>query len=82
VAGGTEAVPVIEQVRTPLFLIDSDLVDFLFDLGADKDSEEDSGRGSKHKGIGHGNKRGRDENKGHGNEDEESGSEDGDAMVE
>jgi hypothetical protein len=80
--GGMEAVPVVERVQTPLFLMDSDPMDLLFALEADKDSEEDSGHGSKNKGIGHGNERGGDENEGCGNEDEESGSEDGNAMVE
>jgi hypothetical protein len=74
-AGGTEAVPVVEQVQTPLFLMDSDPVDLLFGLEADKDSKEDLGHGSKHEDIGHGNERGRDK-------DEESRSEDRDAMVE
>jgi hypothetical protein len=58
---GTEA----EQVRTPLFLMDSDPVDFPFALVADKDSEEDSGRGSEHENENEG--RG-DENQGCGNE--------------
>jgi hypothetical protein len=93
VAGGTEAVPVVEQVQTLLFLMDSDPMDLLFALEADKDSEEDLGRGSENEGIGHRNERGRDKNKGCGdknkgcrNEDKESGSEDrsfnGNAMVE
>jgi hypothetical protein len=60
-------------VRTLLFLTDSDPVELPFALVADKDSEEDSGRGSE---------RGGDENKGCGNKGEESGSEEGDAMVE
>jgi hypothetical protein len=76
--GRTEA----ERVRTPLFLMDLDPVDLLFALVTDKDSEEDSGCGSENEGIGPGNTKGRDENKGCGNTDEESGSEDGDAMVE
>jgi hypothetical protein len=73
VVGGTEAVPVVERVQTLLFLMDSDPIDLPFAVEADKDSEEDSG---------HRNERGGDENKGHRNEDEESGSENGDDMVE
>jgi hypothetical protein len=87
--GRTEAVPVIERVHTLLLLTDSDLVDLPFALEADKDSEEDSGRGSENEGIGHENTSSRDENKGNGDEndgrgntDKESRSEDGDAMVE
>jgi hypothetical protein len=72
-AGGTEAVPVVERVQTPLFLMDSDLMDLPFALEADKDSEEDSGCGSENEGIG-----GRNKNTGSGGED----SDDGDTMVE
>jgi hypothetical protein len=81
-ARGTETVPVIERVQTPLFLTDSDPVDLPFAVEDDKDSEEGSGHGSKNEGVGHGNERGRDEHNGCGDTDEESGSEDKDAMVE
>jgi hypothetical protein len=53
-----EAVLVVERVRTLLFLMDSNSVDLLFALEANKDSKEDSGRSSEHEGIGHGNERG------------------------
>jgi hypothetical protein len=65
-AGGTDAVPVVERVRTLLFMMDSDPMDLPFAVEADKDSEKDSGHG----------------NKGRRNKDKESRSEDGDAMVE
>jgi hypothetical protein len=64
--GGMDAVPVVEWVRTLLFMTDSDPMDLSFAVEADKDSEED---------LGHGNK-------GRGNKDKESRSEDGDATVE
>jgi hypothetical protein len=73
VVGGMEAVPVVERVQTPLFLMDSDPMDLPFALEADKDS----GCGSENEGIGHGNERGGDENEGRGNKDKESRSEDG-----
>jgi hypothetical protein len=66
-AGRMEAVPVVGRVRTPLFLTDSDPMELPFAVEVDKDSDEDSGRG--------------DENQGRGNADEESGSKDGNAMV-
>jgi hypothetical protein len=75
---GTEAVPVVEQVRTPLFLMDSDPMDLPFALEADKDSEEDLGHGSRNEGS-------RNENKGSRSEDSDDGSfgaMEGDAMVE
>jgi hypothetical protein len=81
-ARGTEMVPVVEWVWTPLFLRDSDPVDLLFDVEDDKDSEEGSGRGSENEGVGHGNQRGRNEHDRRGDVDEESRSEDEDAMVE
>jgi hypothetical protein len=89
-AGGMEVIPVVvadvERVRTPLFLMDSDPMDLLFALEANKDSEVDSGNSSGNEGSRNGNERGRDKNEGRGNEDEGSGSEDGsfdrDAMVE
>jgi hypothetical protein len=74
-AGGMEAVPVIERVWMPLFLMDSDLVDLPFALEANKDSKEDSGCGSEHEGTGHGNERGGDENEGRGDENEGCGDE-------
>jgi hypothetical protein len=68
-----EMVPIIEWVRMPLSLTDSDLVDLPFALEANKDSEEDSGHGSKNERCG-------DKNKGHGNKDKESRSKDRDAI--
>jgi hypothetical protein len=75
VAGGMEVVPAIfadvEQVRMPLFLMDSDLMDLLFALEAIKDSEEEPGSGSGSEGS--------------GSEDDDDGSfraRDGDTMVE
>jgi hypothetical protein len=61
----------VEQVCTPLFLMDLDLPDLPFALEAGKDSEEESGSGSGSE----------------GSDDEESddgsfGAMDGDAMVE
>jgi hypothetical protein len=73
--GGTEVVPLVvadvEQVRTPLFLMDSDPPVLPFALEAGKDSEEESGSGSGSE----------------GSDDEESddrsfGAMDGDVMVE
>jgi hypothetical protein len=81
-AGRMETVPVVEWVRTPLFLTDSDPVDLPFAVEDDKDSEEGSRCGSENEGIRHRNERGRDENDRHGKADKESGSEDKDAMVE
>jgi hypothetical protein len=50
-AGGTEVVPAVvadvERVQTPLFLMDSDPMDLPFALEASKDSEEESGSGSR-----------------------------------
>jgi hypothetical protein len=74
-AGGTEVVPLViadvERVHTPLFLMDSDPPVLPFALEAGKDSEEESGSGSRSE----------------GSDDEESddgsfGAMDGDAMVE
>jgi hypothetical protein len=79
-AEGTEAVPVVEQGWTPLFLMDSDLMDLLFALEAGKDSEEESGHSS-----GNRNEGNKSENEGSGSEDGNDGSfgaMDGDAMVE
>jgi hypothetical protein len=71
-AEGMEVVPVVvadvEQMRTPLFLRDSDLMDMLFALEANKDSKEDSGRGSGSEGS--------------SSDDGSFGAMDGDAMVE
>jgi hypothetical protein len=61
----------VERVHTPLFLMDSDPMDLLFALEADKDSEEDSGSGS-------GSEAGGSE----GSDDGFFGTMDGDAMVE
>jgi hypothetical protein len=79
-AGGTEAVPVVERVWMPLFLMDSDPMDLPLALEADKDSEEDSGHSSENENAGSGNK-----NAGSGNENAGSRGEDSDdrdAMVE
>jgi hypothetical protein len=74
-AGGTEVVPAVvadvERVYMPLFLMDSDPMDLLFALEADKDSEENSGSGS-------GSEAGGSE----GSDDGSFGAMDGDAMVE
>jgi hypothetical protein len=90
-AEGMEVVPVViadvEWVQTPLFLRDSDLMDMLFALEANKDSEKDSGHGSGSEGNGReGN--GSEGNGSEGNGSEGSGSDDrsframdGDAMV-
>jgi hypothetical protein len=52
--GGMEVVPLVivdvEQVHTPLFLMDSDPPELLFALEAGKDSEEESGSGSRSEG--------------------------------
>jgi hypothetical protein len=59
----------VERVQTPLFLMDSDPMDLPFALEASKDSEEESGNGSRSE----------------GSEDDDDGSfgaMDGDAMVE
>jgi hypothetical protein len=74
-AGGMEVVPVVitdvEWVCTPLFLMDSDLPDLPFALEAGKDSEEESGSGSRSKSS---------DDK--GSDDRSFGAMDGDAMVE
>jgi hypothetical protein len=74
-AGGTEVVPLVvtdvEQVHTPLFLMDSDPPVLPFALEAGKDSEEESGSGSGSEGS--------DDKE---SDDRSFGAMDGDAMVE
>jgi hypothetical protein len=53
-AGGTEVVPAVvadvERAHMPLFLMDLDPIELLFALEAIKDSEEESGNGSRSEG--------------------------------
>jgi hypothetical protein len=65
----------VEQVRTPLFLMDSDPPDLPSALEAGKDSEEESGSGS---GSGSGSEGSDDK----GSDDGSFGAMDGDAMIE
>jgi hypothetical protein len=72
-AGGMEVVPVVKQVQTLLFLMDSDPMELPFALEANKDSDEELGCGS------------RNEDEGSKSEDSGDGSfgaMDRDAMVE